>query len=135
MGIAPDRPEFPLPDDEPARLLALRELGLLDTPREEAYDALVAAAAAATGCAIASFSLIDAQRQWVKAAHGITLREVPRAHSFCAHAILGEGPMVVPDTRADPRFRDNPFALADDGIRFYAGVPLLLDGRKLGTLA
>ena len=135
MGIAPDRPEFPLPDDEPARLLALRELGLLDTPREEAYDALVAAAAAATGCAIASFSLIDAQRQWVKAAHGITLREVPRAHSFCAHAILGEGPMVVPDTRADPRIRDNPFALADDGIRFYAGVPLLLDGRKLGTLA
>ena len=26
--------------------------------------------------------------------------------------------MVVPDTRADPRFRDNPFCAADDGIRF-----------------
>ena len=90
-------------------------------------------AAAATGCAIASFSLIDAQRQWVKAAHGITLREVPRAHSSAPTPSSARARWWCP-TRADPRFRDNPFALADDGIRFYAGVPLLLDGCKLGTL-
>ena len=128
-------PDFPLPADESARLTVLRELGLLDTPREPAYDALAAAAAAATGCAIGSFSLIDSTRQWFKAAHGIALREVPRENSFCAHAILGDEPMVVADTRADSRFRSNPYVVADDGIRFYAGVPLALDGRKLGTLA
>ncbi|MFT3954065.1 MAG: PAS domain S-box protein [Piscinibacter sp.] len=128
-------PDFPLPVDESSRLAVLRELGLLDTPREPAYDALAAAAAAITGCAIGSFSLIDSTRQWFKAAHGITLREVPRENSFCAHAILGDAPMVITDTRADSRFRANPYVVADDGIRFYAGVPLALDGRKLGTLA
>ncbi|WP_341887777.1 PAS domain-containing protein [Variovorax sp. YR752] len=128
-------PALPLPDDEAPRLAALRELGLLDTPREDAYDALAATAAAATGCAIGSFSLIDSARQWFKAAHGIALSEVPRENSFCAHTILGDDPMVVADTRADARFRDNPYVSADDGIRFYAGVPLALDGRKLGTLA
>ena len=42
--------------------------------------------------------------------------------------------MVVPDTRADPRFRDNP-SRSPTTASAYAGVPLLLDGRKLGTLA
>ncbi len=128
-------PDFPLPVDESSRLAVLRELGLLDTPHEPAYDALAAAAAAATGCAFGSFSLIDSTRQWFKAAHGLALREVPREHSFCAHAILGDGPLVIPDTRADSRFCDNPYVVADDGIRFYAGMPLAIDGRKLGTLA
>ena len=45
MGIAPDRPEFPLPDDEPARLLALRELGLLDTVSTTVWGGLRAAGA------------------------------------------------------------------------------------------
>ncbi|MFT3663700.1 PAS domain-containing protein [Piscinibacter sp.] len=115
-------PEPALPADEPSRLAALRELALLDTPREPAYDALVATAAAATGCAIATFSLIDAERQWVKAAHGITLAEVPRPHSLCARAILGTAPLVIDDT-------------GTEGLRFYAGVPLVLDGQGLGTLA
>ncbi len=135
MVSAPVPPEPPLSDDEPLRLATLRELAVLDTPREAAYDALVAAAAAATGCAIAAFSLIDAERQWVKAAHGIALAEVPRAHSLCAQAILGDGPLVIADTHADARCRGNPYAAGEDGIRFYAGVPLVLDGRRLGALA
>jgi len=135
MDRAADPPEHPLPPDEAQRLAALRELGLLDTPREDAYDVLVATASAATGCAIGTFSLVDATRQWIKASHGIDLAEVPRVHSFCSYTILGEAPLVITDTQGDARFAGNPIASGDGGIRFYAGVPLLLDGRTLGTLA
>jgi len=125
----------PLPANEPQRLSALQELGLLDTAPEEDYDALAVAVALACDCPIGSVSLIDATRQWFKAAHGLALSELPRENSFCAHAILGSLLFVIPDTLADTRFCDNPFVVAPDGIRFYAGMPLHLDGVTLGTLA
>ncbi len=125
----------PLPANEPQRIAALQELGVLDTAPEEGYDALAAAAALACDCPIGSVSLIDSTRQWLKAAHGLALSELPRENSFCAHAILGPSLFVITDTLVDARFRDNPFATAPDGIRFYAGMPLHLDGATLGTLA
>ena len=125
----------PLPANESQRLSALLELGLLDTGPEEDYDALAVAVAQACDCPIGSVSLVDATRQWFKAAHGLALSELPRENSFCAHAILGSSLFVIADTLADVRFCDNPFALAPDGIRFYAGMPLQLDGVTLGTLA
>src|SRR5207302_4806318 len=56
-------------------------------------------------------SLVDARRQWFKSAPGLALRETGRDVSFCGHAILGDGLMVVPDAWLDPRFRDNPMVL------------------------
>jgi GAF domain-containing protein len=34
---------------------------------------------------------------------------------------------VVPDATDDPRFRDNPFVTRADGVRFYAGVPVVTE--------
>jgi serine/threonine-protein kinase len=42
----------------------------------------------------------------------------------------------VEDTHRDPRFADNPLVTGDPHIRFYAGVPLLLDeGSSVGALS
>lgn len=37
---------------------------------------------------MAAVTLIDAERQWMKAAHGMPPVECPRPDSFCAHALL-----------------------------------------------
>ena len=55
--------------------------------------------------------------------------EAPRADSFCAHAIADDGPFVIPDTAADPRFDDNAM-----GLGFYAGTPVTAGGQRIGTL-
>lgn len=123
------------PDNEDARLAALDELGVLDTAPEERFDRIARAAAEALDVPIALVSLIDRNRQWFKSCIGLAARETPRDMAFCAHAILNEDPLIVPDTLLDSRFAENPLVLGELRIRFYAGYPLRLpSGHAMGTL-
>ncbi|MGA0605377.1 GAF domain-containing sensor histidine kinase [Phenylobacterium sp. VNQ135] len=120
---------------EPARLQALREYGVLDTPPEAAFDRITELAAELFDAPIALVSLVDADRQWFKSAIGLPVSETPRAYAFCDHTIRTDEVMVVPDATADDRFRDNPLVLDDPLIRFYAGAPLTLpSGLRIGSL-
>jgi len=124
-----------LPSNEPARLEALRRLGILDTPPEQAFEDLVHLAAQICEVPTALVSLIDQDRQWFKARVGTNLCEISRASGFCAHTILGDDLLVVPDTRQDERFADKPLVVGPPHIRFYAGVPVhAAEGLAIGTL-
>jgi diguanylate cyclase (GGDEF)-like protein len=121
--------------DEPARLAALRALGLLDSEAEERFDRLTRLARRLLGTPIALVSLVDEDRQWFKSRQGIDASETPRSMSFCAHAIHGAEPFVVDDATEDVRFADNPLFSGDPHIRFYAGCPISApDGSMVGTL-
>jgi diguanylate cyclase (GGDEF)-like protein len=125
----------PIPPDEAQRLESLRRLAILDTPAEERFDRITRTAARLFDAPIALVTLVDASRQWFKSAQGLDLMETPRDVSFCAHALLGDEPFVVPDTKRDPRFADNPLVTGPPYVRFYAGMPLEgPEGLKLGTL-
>ena len=125
----------PLPPDEPARLEALSRYGILDTGEEEAFDDVTRLAAHICMTPVALVTFVDSDRQWFKSRVGFSLRETSRDFSFCAHAILQPGPLVVRDALDDVRFKDNPLVLEAPYIRFYAGAPLTsAEGFKLGTL-
>ena len=117
------------------RLDSLSSYGVLDTPREAAYDALTALAARLCSTPFAAVTLVDEQRQWFKSAHGLALDESPRSTSFCSDVVAEGRVLTVPDaTRAD-RHRRNPFVTGEPGIRSYLGVPLVgRDGLPLGAL-
>ena len=122
-------------DEEGERLAALRGYGVLDTPNEPEFDAVVREAASYFGSPIALISLLDANRQWFKARVGLDMREMPRTISFCTHAIRSPDVMTVPDAVLDDRFRNNPLVTGEPRIRFYAGAPLRTPGgKRIGTL-
>ncbi|WP_312033810.1 GAF domain-containing sensor histidine kinase [Actinoplanes sp. TBRC 11911] len=124
-----------MPDNETDRLAALYGLDILDSAPEQDFDDIVALASNVCGTPMSLVTLVDTDRQWFKARVGTDLTETTRELSFCAHAILGRDLLVVPDTTKDARFSDNPLVDSTDGIRFYAGAPLVTtDGFALGTL-
>ena len=117
------------------RLKAIRDLKLLDTPAERDFDELVYLAAHICDVPISLMSIVDADRQWFKASVGLAVRETSRRVSFCAHAIQQRDLFIVEDATRDNRFAENPLVTGDPGIRFYAGMPLVLpDGNAIGTL-
>ncbi|HVU04455.1 MAG TPA: sensor domain-containing diguanylate cyclase [Polyangiaceae bacterium] len=120
---------------EAERLAALHRYEILDTDAEIPFDRITRIAARLFDVPVALVTLVDEHRQWFKSCIGVKFRETHRDDSFCAHAILAPGPLVVADAREDPRFSDNALVRGDPFIRFYAGSPLVSsDGHPLGTL-
>ncbi len=125
----------PFPADEDQRLKALERYKILDTEPEEAFDRLTGLAKEIFQAKIALVSLVDRDRQWFKAKQGLDARETPRDVAFCAHAILRDQVLVVPDATLDERFKANPLVTGPPHIRSYAGAPLITkEGLRLGTL-
>ncbi len=127
----------PIPVNEKKRLEALRSYGILDSDAYACMQPLTKIAADICDCPKSTISLIDKNRVWfyTKVGLGEETKEVPRDISVCAHVLLYQQTMIIPDTLKDNRFSDNLFVLEDLSIRFYAGVPLInKDGFILGTL-
>jgi diguanylate cyclase (GGDEF)-like protein len=125
----------PTPIDEQERLSQLRSLAILDTQPEERFDRVTRMARRLFGVPIALVSLVDENRQWFKSCFGLDVSETERRISFCGHAILNKGALVIEDTLKDERFADNPLVTGAPYIRFYAGQPLhTLSNQAMGTL-
>ena len=84
--------------------------GVLDTEPETDFDNLAALAARACRAPICQINMIDARRQWCKAAVGRERDESPRETSICAATIRGPGLTVIV---ADVPSRDENVALHD----------------------
>lgn len=127
----------PMPDAhiETARVAKLHTFGILDTEPEPAFTRVTELVQDLFRVPVAVVSLVDADRQWFKAASGMPTLETPRYMAFCAHAIMSDAVMVVQDASEDRRFSTNLLVLDWPGIRFYAGAPLIThDGFRIGAL-
>jgi GAF domain-containing protein len=100
-----------------------------------AFDDLTRRAAEVFGTAFAVISIVDQDTLWFKSRIGIDLTGRPRAQSFCALAIADPGRvMVVEDALLDERVRSFPNVVEAPHLRFYAGVPLIVNDQPVGTL-
>ncbi|MGN6478388.1 MAG: GAF domain-containing protein, partial [Flavipsychrobacter sp.] len=126
----------PMPQNEQDRLKTVYSYQILDTLPEKDFDDITILASEICQTPIASISIIDADRQWLKSKVGMLSQETPREITFCGHAInKADEILVVPNSEEDERFRDNPLVTGEPHVIFYAGVPLKAeDGNPLGTL-
>lgn len=121
--------------EEINRLKELLSYNILDTPYEEDFNGLVELISIICESPIAIISMIDDKRQWYKAKIGIDRTEVSRQESFCRHTLLQDCLVEIPDARLDERVNHSPHVTAQDGIRFYAGIPLKTsNGFNIGTV-
>lgn len=119
----------------PERLAALQRSGLFETGPEDAFDRLTELAAAVTGATKACITLVDSTQYVYKSAVGVA-DDAPNAGpveaSFCRYVVGSSKPLIVDDSRNDPRTFDNP--AIEEGVAAWAGYPIEdADGWVLGT--
>jgi signal transduction histidine kinase/ActR/RegA family two-component response regulator len=121
--------------DDPTRLRRLRMFGILDTPAEAHFDALTQLAGHVMRAPVALLNFVDEARTWCKSAWGAKRCVVPREQSLCAHALLTNDALVIPNAREHETYRHHPSVIREPYVAFYAGVVLKTsDGLALGTL-
>lgn len=131
-----------LPDDilsvinDEQRLLALHNNIEQSDANIEELDIITSMISDEFDAKIALVSLVYDDVQWFQSCHGLSTRETPVQHSFCAHAISSKSqePFIILDASKDDRFCDNPLVTGEPNIRFYAGVPVHVNQQKIGTL-
>ncbi|MFS2135803.1 diguanylate cyclase [Duganella sp. Dugasp56] len=124
-----------MPANETQRIHVLHSLGLLHSAPDERFDRLTRLAKRLFNVPVAKVTLVDTDAVYALSCAGQSSAPVPRELSFCSHTIVNDGMLVVPDTRTDPRFCDNPYVTSAPYIRFYAGYPLAVPGgARLGAL-
>ncbi len=121
---------------DPARLAAVRATGLLDSEVEEVFDRLTRLAVRLLGVPASFISLVDAERDFYKSACGFgeplaSVRELT-GPTFCHYTVQRTEPLVIPDTAADPEYRDVP-TVRTLGVAAYVGVPLVVGGQTVGA--
>lgn len=102
----------------------IKQLQIVDTPAEQEFDELVKLASYICGTPTSLVTFLEPDRQFHKARVGFELGEIPLSQSFCQYACAsGKQAMIVEDATKDSRFANNPL-VTEDGVRFYAGVPI-----------
>jgi len=123
------------PLNDRARLAALADYMVLDTPPEPNFDDIVQIAAQLCNTPISLVSLVETDRQWFKARVGLEAQQTPIDQSVCKLGLGKADMLVIPDLSADARTAGNTLVSEDPHIRFYAGAPLIAPhGEVIGML-
>jgi GAF domain-containing protein len=119
---------FPLDPNEVQRLMALNDLDAAKHIPDATVDRITAFTRAHLEVLFCLVNPIEAERALVLSRQGLGVSEIPRRLVFCTYTILQEEVLVVPDARADERFKNNPLVTRAPFFRFYAGAPLVYEG-------
>jgi len=118
------------------RITKVKNLGILDTSEESVFNEIVETASIICETPMSLITILDEDRQWFKANHGIDIKETPIGVSMCRHTVEElNGQMEIEDLTKDERFQNNPFVLNDPNLKSYLGVSLKTEtGERIGTV-
>lgn len=132
----------PLPPDEKERQEAVDEAGMVGLAKEERFDRITRITRKLFRAPCAILTVIDKDRAIFKSnalddkgAESVSMGDSARDVGFCAHTILSEETLIVPDSHKDERFHDNPHVTSGLKVRFYVGKPIHTpNGQRVGTI-
>ncbi len=117
------------------RIKRLSEFDLDYGNFNEELKSLVELAAHITGTKISLINLIDQHSQWSVSRYNLDVFQMDLESSICQYTIQSDHVMEIPHLGRDERFSDRPFVKADDGFRYYLGIPLKVKtGENIGAL-
>jgi PAS domain S-box-containing protein len=122
---------------DPERLAAVLDTGVLDVPEPPGLRRLTKLATRLLGSPTALVSLVLGDRQVFASQVGLPAPwadrgQTPLSHSFCRHVVDDDAPLVVSDARLSDRLKDN-LAIPEIGVIAYAGMPIRVAGQTLGS--
>lgn len=123
---------YPLPYDEDERLAVLDRY--LDVMSEVAvsFEHLTRTAVEELDVDVSFVGLVGRYTEEVVACRAIDSGVINREETVCTYGILEEGPTVIEDLTADPRF-ERLDLVTEYNLRSYAGVPLVTpNGYRIG---
>jgi GAF domain-containing protein len=126
-------------DSERNRLQEIADLDLISPAVDEVLEQCAAEAAIALDLPIGLVSIVLDEAQYFAGRHGLSgwiaeANGTPVEWSFCRHAVATKREVVINDAASDRRVKESPL-VTDDGLRCYAGIPLITRrGNVLGTL-
>ena len=121
----------------PRRLAAVKATGLLDSAPSSGFNRLTRIGARLLGVPATFISVVDCHRDFYLSNCGfgepLAAERQLTGQTFCHFTIEGEAPLVIPDTRAHPVYRNVP-TVESLGVAAYLGAPLvLLSGEVIGA--
>ena len=116
------------------RVAFLRSLMILDTGPDINLDRIVKLCSLIFDMPISDISLVDDERQWFKSVKGLEGRQTHRKDSICSETIKSDDLFEVTNLSEHPEFRDNPFVARENGLRYYMGAPISIEGFRIGAL-
>ena len=108
----------------------------LDTLPDMALDRVTALAARLASASIATVTVLEGERVWLKSHFGAEVAQLVREVDLSTPGPLPQETTVIEDALEVPGVRDSPLVTGQVGLRFFIGVPLRRDGGDvIGTLS
>ena len=95
-------------EDEYRRIAALRAYEVLDTPPDPVLDQIAELTSCVFEAPLACVSLVDSQRVFLKAAHGVDTGDLGNEPGMCVTTVKTDAPRQVVDLLQDPMARLHP---------------------------
>ncbi len=125
--------EGPALQAEAQRLAAIATLDLDEL--KPTFERIGRLARAFSRLQLGDVVLVGAKRTWhASVGPDWSDEQVSDDQSFSQVAVEDDEVLWVADARLDPRFAHHPHVTGPEGVRFYAGAPIRLGGRRIGVV-